>query len=776
LKRKAIFLLYRVLQALASPVLLVYLLLRGARTSGYFATVWERLGQAPSASPLPLQTVSASIWFHAVSVGEVLAAIPLIEEIRTRTPATPIFVSTTTLAGRAMAGKRLADLADGVFFAPLDFVWAVRRVLRRLRPTVIVILETEIWPNLFREAKRLGCGLAIVNGRISDRALGRYRRFAPVFSAVLGLCDAILTQSDEMGSRFEAAGAPRDRVYATGNLKYDVPAGAVADNSPAMVFLRASDGRLVWIAASTSADDHIDEEDFVIAAQKAMPGWRLIVAPRKPERFEAVAGKLASSGLRWTRRTALDDPSADVLLLDSIGELGGLFAHAAVVFMGGTLADRGGHNILEPATFGKPVVVGPHMENFRDIASDFEKRAALVRVQRGDELSDAVVSAARDPGLGGRALAAAEGNRGAASRAANAVLALYESRYPTERRAQPAHAFLWMLSGLWSAGSAIDRRRRARATRRLPVPVVSVGNITAGGTGKTPVTIELVRAFYDRKPALLTRGYGRTVRENVLFLSPDEQTPRSLTGDEAQLCMRAARVPIGVGEDRYIVGEELLLAADVKMMFLDDGFQHRQLARNFDLVLIDAMHPFGGGYLLPLGRLREPLESLARASAFLITRSDEAPNTAAIEAALRRYNSAAEVFRARTVAARWVDAAGDERSPEEFADAPVVAFCGIGNPTAFWRMLERLRIHPAASVAYDDHHVYSTAELRRLAQHARDLGARTLLTTAKDAVNLPADYLTTIGELGVWWLEIRTEIERADELIGLIRAATLRSR
>ncbi|HEX4276772.1 MAG TPA: tetraacyldisaccharide 4'-kinase, partial [Bryobacteraceae bacterium] len=646
MKRKAIFLLYRVLQALASPVLLVYLLLRGVRTPGYLATLWERLGQLPSSWQ---QTVSASIWFHAVSLGEVLAALPLIEEVRKRTPGTPIFLSTTTLAGRKTAEKRLPGLVDGIFFAPLDFVWIVRRVLRRLRPTVVVILETEIWPNLFREAKRIGCGLALVNGRISDRALPRYRRFAPLFSPVLELCDAILTQSDEMNARFETAGAPPERVQAAGNLKYDSAPAVIAPGSPALVFIEAGRERPLWIAASTSADDHLAEEDFVLAAQLKLSGWRLIIAPRKPERFDAVATQLAQSGLSWTKRSALANPAADILLLDSIGELSGLFVYATVVFMGGTLADRGGHNILEPAIFGKPIVIGPHMENFREIAADFERDHAVCRIDRGEQLSSAVASAAIEPGLGDRAGSVAQRNRGASRRAGDAVLALYESAYPCERRPQPAQASLWLLSCLWRAGSALDRRGKARRKLRLPVPVVSVGNITAGGTGKTPVTIELLRAFRTCNPGVLTRGHGRTVRENVLFLNRGEKLPRSLTGDEAQLLMQAESVPVGIGADRYVVGEELLLASNAKLLFLDDGFQHRQLARDFDLVLVDALRPFGGGELIPLGRLREPMSGLARASAFLITRSDEAPNTYAIEFALRRLNPKARVFRARTV-------------------------------------------------------------------------------------------------------------------------------
>ena len=707
---------------------------------------------------------------HAVSVGEIIAAVPLLDEIRKRAPGTKVFVSTSTLAGRETAEKRLADLAEAVFFTPLDFVWCVRRVLRRLRPAVVVILETEIWPNLFREVKRVGCGLVLVNGRISDRALPRYRRFAPLFSPVLGLCDVILVQSDEMKARFMMAGAPADRVRVGGNLKYDFTPPVVPEDSPALAFLSAHRGMKLWIAASTSADDRIAEEDSVIAAQKGMAGWRLILAPRKPERFDAVANLLAGSGLRWTRRSNFRDPAADVLLLDSIGELGGLFQYADVVFMGGTLADRGGHNILEPAIFAKPVIAGPHMENFREIASDFDRMQAIVRIDSADSLRDAVLRAALNDGLGERARLAAEQKRGASARAAEAVVALYETSYPSERAAQPGYALLWFFEQLWRLGSARDRRAKTRRAVRLPVPVVSVGNITTGGTGKTPAVIELLCAFRNSAPGLLTRGHGRTARERLLFLEEDESVTTAISGDEAQLCMRGASVPIGVGPDRYSVGLELIEHAAVRVLFLDDGFQHLQLRRDFDLVLIDSLRPFGGGHLVPLGGLREPLEGLGRASAFLITRADEAPNTRAIESVLRRYNPDAPVFRARTVPSGWRDHEGDV-DVSSIRVRPAVAFCGLGNPEAFWKTLRGMRIEPVACYAFEDHHSYRPSEIRRLARHAHDLGAELLLTTAKDSVNLAPDYAAMLGEIELCWLEIRTEIEGREELLRTIRKA-----
>ena len=254
---------------------------------------------------------------HAVSVGEVLACVELVRRLRTEFAHSAIFVSSTTLAGRATADEKLNGLATGVFYAPVDYVFAVRRVLRTLRPAVVAIAETEIWPNLFREVKRTGAGLTVVNGRISDRAFARYLRFRWFFAAVLPLADSVLAQTDEIGERFVALGAPADRVRTGGNLKYDFEARRAADGSPAMEFLgRVNREKLqpgkVWIAASTmgpaEAGD-VDEDDVVIAAFREVAARRrdlvLILAPRKPERFDVVAGKLEAVGVGFVRRSAL---------------------------------------------------------------------------------------------------------------------------------------------------------------------------------------------------------------------------------------------------------------------------------------------------------------------------------------------------------------------------------------------------------------------------------------------------------------------------------------
>ncbi len=457
---------------------------------------------------------------------------------------------------------------------------------------------------------------------------------------------------------------------------------------------------------------------------------------------------------------------ADVLLLlDSIGDLAGTFEHADAVFMGGTLSDMGGHNILEPAMAGKPVIAGPHLENFREIELHFEAHRAVLRIGSGTELSEAVLTAAGDSELGQRGLAAAKMKCGAAALAADAVMALYDTCYPCERPAQPAWFVLWYFAQIWRLASAHDRRSKLRRRRTLPVPVISVGNITAGGTGKTPVTLELVHDLAKFKPGVLTRGHGRNTRDIVLLPKGDERPSVGRTGDEAQLYLRSAHVPIGIGPERAEAGARLLNETAVGVFLLDDGLQHLQLYRDYDLAVIDALRPFGGGHLLPLGRLREPLEGLARADAFLITRSRAVANLPAIVATLRRYNSTAPVYLAWLENRRWTNLQDETLDACTFSGKKSVAFCGLGNPESFWRSLGELGVSPIERLSYGDHHRYSPNELRRLAQHARDLGAEVLLTTAKDAVNLPVEFEAVTAPLKVYWLEIGIGIDRKDDLI-----------
>lgn len=752
MKRRVIYILYWTIQALTAPFILLYFLGRGLRDNRYFQGFAERLGRLPDAVR---QTIPGGIWLHAVSVGEVLSVIPLLARLRRELPGVRLHVSCSTVAGRAMAGQKLAGLADSIFYAPLDYRFAVRRVLRALRPAVVAILETEIWPNLYRETRRTGARLLVVNGRISDRAFPRYRRWGCFFRAVMGLPDAILAQSGISAERYRELGAAR--VEVAGNLKYDfTPQRSIP---PAVAtFLEQNRHSAIWIAASTmppAGPEDPDEDDIVIAAYEQLRirfhDLLLILVPRRPERFDAAASKLEAAKIPYVRRSRLaGGERAGVLLLDSMGELSGLFAIADVVFMGGTFPHRGGHNILEPAFFAKPVLCGPHMENFPEIAASFLAGAAMVEVGKPDELAGAVADLLENPAtrqaIGARARELAEASRGAAERAARRVIELEGDSLP----ADPGYPLLEPLACVWRVGQWLRP-----ASRRLETPVVSIGNITLGGAGKTPFVLWLAQNLEGS--AIVTRGYRRRMATAASLFAPGERAPVTMTGDEAQIFLRRSGVPLGIGADRYLVGRQMEQRFRPGRLLLDDAFQHTQLARDLDLVLIDALDPFGSGRVVPAGRLREPLSGLARADAFVITRANRQPR-AAIEDVLCRYNSAAPVFYCRVKPECWVDARTGEELPLDMPPEDAAAFCGLANPASFWQTLDAIGCRPRSRHAFGDHHRYRAAELARIF-------APVMLTTEKDAMNLPAD----AGPAQILWLRIGIEIDRAEQLLALVR-------
>jgi 3-deoxy-D-manno-octulosonic-acid transferase len=721
----------------------VYFLGRSWQRPAYFSTLRERLGWLPHSFS---QTGPGAIWLHAVSVGEVLSTVELLRRLRAEIPSAPLLVSVSTLAGRAIADEKLRSLVDGVFYAPLDFVFVIRRVLRRLRPSVLVVAETEIWPNLFREVKRAGCGLIVVNGRISDQAAPRYLRWRWFFRHALQWPDAILAQNPAIRERFLALGAPPDKVVVGGNLKYDFQPGS----PPAIVesFLDQLRPSAVWIAASTMPPD---EDDIVIEAFRELQadnaGLLLILAPRKPEQFDLVAKKLEKSGVTWLRRSALKVgqavPPVGLLLLDSMGELSGLFSRADVVFMGGTLAPRGGHNILEPAIFGKPIIVGPHMENFRDIADAFRSAGAMVEIESPSELSAAVNALLHDreraADLGRRAKQCSESQRGATAKAVAEIRRLYDDAVPRFRPVPPIAALL----RIWHWGAAI--KRRTSRSRKLRAPVISIGNLTMGGSGKTPMALYLAERL--SKPAILTRGYRRQSTTN-LILAAGEQAAWSETGDEAQILLRSGLAPIGIGADRAEVGRLLEERFAVEHFILDDGFQHWRLDRQVDIVLVDSLDPF------PPGRLREPMTALSRADVFVITRS-QGPRPG-IERELRKYNGTAPIFYSRVKPDCWVEGSTGQRldllHPSISRSA---AFCGLANPGSFWASLSSIGLRPAGRIAFPDHTRYDRDTIARLLDRNGSL-----VTTEKDWINLGGN-----GPSHIYWLKINIEIDREENFL-----------
>jgi tetraacyldisaccharide 4'-kinase len=676
-----------------------------------------------------------------------------------------MYVSTTTLAGRDAAEQRTEGLARGVFFAPLDYRFIVRRVLRRIRPAVVVVLETEIWPNLYRESKRAGAGLLIVNGRISDRTLPRYRAWKRVFQHVLRWPDGILAQSEEDRRRFVLAGAPKERVRVAGNLKYDFtqPSGIASE---LVAFLDRVRPGSVWIAASTAAPvepGDPDEDDVVIEAFQRLaqrqPGLLLILAPRRPERFSVVTEKLRKAGVAFVRRSEYSEGLTlpGVLLLDSIGELAGLFSRATVVFMGGTLARRGGHNILEPAFFGKPVIVGPHMENFAEIAQEFSAAGALVKIEGPEALYSALESVLEGGNeVGARARELAISKRGTADRVAHEILATAANAVVDPRRTLAARLTLGPLAYAWGAGHRIHIA--AAKARALNTRVVSIGSLAMGGAGKSPMVAHLAdrAAAAGRSPAILTRGYRRKSTGEVI-VKRGGTAGVELTGDEAQMFVRQGSAHVGISADRYQTGLRMEQELKPDLFLLDDGFQHLRLRRDEDIVLIDALDPLGGR-VFPLGRLREPLTGLARATAIVITRADH--DVSGIEKLIRRYNSSAPIFRSRVVAREWVDIASGGVCEPRFKK--VAAFCGLASPGTFWNTLEDLGLEVVGRKTFADHHRYAPADLRGMG------AADAVVTTEKDAMNLFPGAAEAVAPLRMYYLKIGIEIEDEERLLQRI--------
>ena len=784
LKQKGIYLLYRLIQAFGCPAVLFYLLLRGVRQRAYWASLKQRAGFLP---PSFRQTVPGAIWLHAVSVGEVIAASGFVRRLREQMPRSPVFVSVSTLAGYELASRTLAGLAN-VFYAPIDYVSPVRRVLRTLRPALVIVMETEIWPNLFREVKRTGAGLLVANARISDRAVGRYVTLRWFFDAVLAQPDLILAQSEAMRQRLILIGAPPHNVRVGGNLKYDSQPCTAPPDSPVRHFIARVEPSAVWIAASTmppAVTGEQDEDETVVAAfQQACarhPRLLLLLAPRKPERFDPAAQLLARTGVPFIRRSALTGsatlPLPGALLLDSIGELAGLFPLANVVFMGGSLVARGGHNILEPALFARPIISGPHLENFADIAAAFHAAGALAEVTNSATLATAVIEIlddlARAADLSARAASCARAKQGASTLTAKCARELFTSHLPRYRPAQPAFTFLWILSRLWIWGARLKRARDLARRRRLEVPVISVGNLTVGGTGKTPTVLHLARRLKDAgwAPGILTRGYGRHSPVSHQALAAGAHLPVDQSGDEPQMFLRSGIAPVGIGADRWRVGQLLEREFHVNPIVLDDGFQHARLDRSLDIVLVDALDPLGGGYPVPLGRLREPPEGLSRAGIFVITRSEFGRVADSAEHVLRQYNPQAPIFHARARPQQWVAASnGETLPPDALPFSRVAAFCGLGNPGYFWCTLASLGLDLACRIEFEDHHTYKPRELRIMGSRFREEGVQAILTTEKDMVNLCEDVTHFFAPLPLYWLHIGVDIDREDEFMAAISA------
>ena len=419
-------------------------LFRMATTQKYREGLLERLGLVPLRLAKSLDERGRKrpmIWLHAVSVGEVLAASRLVGELDRALPGYRLVISTTTRTGQELARDRFGP--DRVFYCPLDLPWAVRATLNALQPRLLILAETEFWPNLLSGCFRRGIPVAVVNARISDRSWPRYRRLRALWKPFLERLSRVLAQSETDAERLKAIGCSLERVTVAGNLKFDVRAAVEAEATRLLKAL-APTLRLV-VAGSTLEGEEAVLVEVWPRLLEADPQLALILAPRHPERFGGVAALLDRAGIQWVKRSDWRSQPAEagkpllpgeIVLLDTIGELASVYSLAAVAFVGGSLIPAGGHNPLEPAQFGVPIVMGPHYANFRAITDDLRTRNAI-RIAAKEELAVALIELLRDRlaavAMGERARQVFDQQAGATSRCVEALRELLPPDSTPER-------------------------------------------------------------------------------------------------------------------------------------------------------------------------------------------------------------------------------------------------------------------------------------------------------------------------------------------------------
>jgi 3-deoxy-D-manno-octulosonic-acid transferase len=432
-----VYFIYSLLTASGMILLSPYFVIRGLLRGHGLGNIPERMGWKFPPELRATGTQHDSIWIHAVSVGEVFAVLPLAKKLKERYPQRRLVVSTTTVTGQKLARERM-PFADAIFYFPLDWSGPVRRALAATQASIVIVVETEIWPNFLRECRRAGVPVIFVNGRLSEKSFRGFRRALAYSGGILrnflknllGDAALFLMQSEADASRLLELGAPEERVIVAGNLKYDVvepPTNALSQWLESE--LAKNERRPVLIAGSVMAEEEAAVLRAFSVVEREFPRAFLILAPRKPDRFDRAAAMMTQSSRPMLRRSnlsfngascpALSQPGG-LLLLDSLGELAGLYRLADVVFVGGSLAPNGGHNILEPAAFSKVPVHGPSMENFREMAATFRDACASICVTSGEDLGAAwsglLADRARASRMGDAARAVVDRNRGATQR------------------------------------------------------------------------------------------------------------------------------------------------------------------------------------------------------------------------------------------------------------------------------------------------------------------------------------------------------------------------
>ena len=816
--------LYNLAAILIVTIIIPIFLLRATRERGFVERIKQSFGFYPKETIDKVARKDA-IWVHAASVGEIVATSPLVREFRKVFPTSPILVSVVTTGGYEMANRIIKD-ADAIIYFPLDLPFLASRVVDRIRPRVFLPVETELWPNFLKKAKQLDVPVMMVNGRISDRSVKQYKYLFGMLREMIGTVKCFAMQSSIDADYIMRLGAPRELVTVTGNTKFDQAYTSVSPDERAELIreLGLSGASHIMIAGST----HRGEEELVLTAFRAVrerePGVRLIIAPREVLRTMEVEHLCRRAGFTVNTRKNLQqggEGGEDIVILDTVGELGRVYGLGDVIYIGGSLVAHGGHNILEPAAHGKAIIVGNQMFNFKDIHALFRSHDAVVTVTNGEELTRETLRLFGDPAererLVRETLAIIDENKGASEKSAKILVEMlenYESRrairaqrrtlghrvQATQKVANLQTYFIDLVHdkevrGLWRRlimtvfyvfsliyGQLVNLKLSMYhigwfKKERLTCFVISLGNVTVGGTGKTPTAQHLAREIRDMgyRVAILNRGYRAKWRGAVGIVSDGHalKMDAETAGDEAfMLAKHLPNVPVLIGPERAVTGRYAIEHFGAQVAILDDGYQHWQLERDMDILLVDAVNVFGNGYLLPRGTLREPLSHIDRADVCLMTKVDQAAPGAIeyIWETFRSYNQDGLILesihqpRQFVRLADWYeDIAAGGVPVTELKGKKVLAVSAIGDPASFEQTLADLGIEIVESMRYPDHHDYGEKDMAEVLYRAETLGVEAIIITEKDAVKVPGDVVRAKWRIPMYVISVEVTFQKGQE-------------
>lgn len=764
-----------------------------------------------------------AIWIHGASVGEIVATSPLVKEIKKAFPGVPVVVSAVTTGGYTMA-KQIIPEADSVIFFPLDMPFVTGMVVERIRPRIFMPVETELWPNFLHDINMRGIPIMMVNGRISDKSVKTYKYLYTILTSMLNSVGRFCMQSTLDAEYIKRLGAKPDRVVVTGNTKFDQTYAEVTqeDKNRFLLELGIQNSNPVIVAGST----HIGEEKILIDAfakvKENFPHACLVIAPRKPGRLNEIQSIAKEHGFTCGKRSELLKQTAEmrasypIVLIDTIGELGRIYAVGDVVFVGGSLIRHGGHNVLEPAAHAKPIIVGPNMFNFKDSYSLLQNRGACVTVNNEQELTEQFLKILSDDDLrlkmGAASYAIIEENRGAAVKSIEYLKEMLagpvimnqprtykiNSWYFVEENTfsqrvesyfyQLVHghvrtgwdnislfvmSFFAILYGFGLKMKLFCYKAGIFKEYKMPCKVISLGNITLGGTGKTPTarTVATMIKEMGYKVVLLNRGYRANYDKPVGIVSDGKEIYMTAyeAGDEAYLLAKQLPgIPVVIGKDRAISGEYVAKNMDVDVMIMDDGYQHWQLARDIDIVLVDTLTMFGNSCLLPRGTLREPLSHLDRADIFLLTKVDQSMQFSQkyVREIIAQNNPNALVFESVHQPRCFIEIGEWDKqdeakalSVENFKGKSALAFSAIGNPASFEQTIINLGVNLVEAMRYPDHHDYDMKELQYVLDRAEESNVSAIIITEKDAVKIPKEFIALERSCPLYILCIEVQIK-----------------